>query len=384
MDFTNFGGGGSGTVTLPSAKKFPWLHRAISQVLGGMQDRKILLIGDSVTAGSFSTAPVLVGQGTSAAMAKVLAIAGVPAAEGLSIPQFNASAGADPRWSLGAGWAYDGSLSAHQGWGGYNAAFSASAGASPLVFTPVAKPFTIPANYDSADIYYSNPGALGGFSVNFNGGGNTVISGSTAGIFKTTVTGAAVATPAINMLTVTGFGATILGVECYLSTQPTLRIANAGVTGATAASWIDNTTPALSPLACLLAYAPDVALIGLGVNDMNTGPVSTFLANMASLATACQALPNPCDVVVWSEEPGNPTSGAVTQYAALSSVGWANLAALATAKGWGYIDLFDSWGGAAGFAQMNTDGYYADGVIHCSSTGLNDQGRNLATGLLAL
>src|SRR6185437_6721780 len=92
--------------------KFPFLHRAIGQVLSGVGDRTVLLIGDSIFAGNFSD----VGQGPIPAMVKMLSGAGINAQFGLSGPQNTGQSGPDGRYTFGASWAIQAPAS-KLGWG---------------------------------------------------------------------------------------------------------------------------------------------------------------------------------------------------------------------------------------------------------------------------
>lgn len=373
-----------GATAPPSTIKYPFLHRALAQVAGGVQDRKLLLVGDSIIGGDFVSQ--LTGQGPAVELAKYLSGLGInSSADGLSGAQPNTAGGFvnDPRWTAGTGWSLPstgtGNAGAHNSWAGEGSAWFAATGtAGTLAFKPSA------GFYDHADIYYVNVGGTSGFSVNFNGGSDNVQSQSSTGVFKATVSGSSTARPNINMHAVTGtIGCWIIGVECYLSTTPTLRIGNVGMGGATSGGWIDSASAVgCSPLACLTAYAPDTVVYSIGVNDANASvPPATFATNVATFIAQMHALTGGCDVVIMTDNPCTPAFGgsAFANQAAIA----AQFLATGAANGCPTLDIFDAWGAAAGSATMNTDGYYADAVVHPSIQGQSDQGRVLGAALLA-
>lgn len=373
-------GGGSGS-SLPSTIKYPQLHAAIATVNAGgaAPDRKLLMIGDSITAGAL-TGALMKGPGKT--LIQVLK-SFMPCNYGLVGAPENTAAGSDSRFSLGSGWTMPasgvpGTAGAHNGWAGLGGAYNGAASAAgTLVYTTD----TPGASYDHFDVYSLNLGVLQGFSVNFNGGSNTVVSGSAAGVIKTTVSGAVTGSPVFCIMSApTGFGCYIIGVEPYLSTTTTMRVGNVGQFGATSSNWTDNTNPATGPLACIAAYAPNIVLIGVGGGDLTSGgSLSTYLANMTTLIQFCQGLG--AAVVLWTEVPFAPTG---TAGAAGSPAQWAALASLASQLGCGFIDTFNAWGGNAGFATLNGLNYYADALIHPSALGDGDLGRLLAQGIVSL
>jgi hypothetical protein len=391
MPFSNpaaAGVGVSGLILPFSASKYPYLHRALANVMEGVQDRKMLCLGASIIGGTFAGTGVTgfgggVGRGPTTWLAKVLNQYGITAVASLSVPQVNTSSGTsvDSRWTLGSGWTIPatglGSLGAHNSWGALGTACAGAFGAAGnLTFTPDT------GTFDHFDIYYYNAGVASGFSANFNGGGNTAFSQSALGIYKATVSGSATSRPTCNLSTVTGaFGCFILGFEPYNSAVPTLRVGNAGVLGSTSTNWTDNTAPTTGPLACISAYAPDVVITGdMVINDANSGTISLSqsIANMQSLFTTLKAAG--ADVIHMT---GNAQSASVAAPAVPASYQSA-MQAVAAAAGVGYIDTFNAWGGVSGFAALNALSYFGDNLIHPSLLGSGDMGRVLGQGLLGL
>lgn len=358
-----------GVFALPSAGKYPILHRVIASVLSGHADQKVLMVGDSTYLGIFAN----YGQGPTPYIVKFLTADGIPSLFGLSGAP--GTGFTDARWSVGSGWSSGGAGSTN-GWGGNGTGFFGANGASgALTYTPDV------GTYDSFDIYYFTSIVTFGFKVNFNGGADTTVNADTGTttVAKVTVSGSATAMPTCNIHTPSG-GAVIIGVEPRLSTSKHLYFANVGVSGSDTAGWTAaGTSPGYGPLDCIKAYAPDLTIIGLGINDMNT-PISqsTYLANMAQIIAAAEVSGG---VVLATETPQSTSMLAQASQDAY----WANLISYAKAQGLPLVDVYGAWGGAAAQSSLDAAGYFAGDHLHPgSSYGQPENGRTLASGLLTL
>jgi lysophospholipase L1-like esterase len=375
--------GGSSAAGLPSAGKYLFLHKALSTVAAGVGDQKILCIGDSVTQGIFA----LCGQAWVPAFAKYITQFGINSAEGLAIAASSAaSPSADARWTVGANWGFS-TPAQCAGWGGFQGcAYIGTPAGGNLVFTPSGAGTTI--NCNSFDVYYETQNVASGFTATGSGGGAQVVNSNTGTIGVSKVTCPCAGASTLNTLTVntiTGFEAVILGVEPVLTTTPTLRVGNAGSIGTTAGSWANGTSGngGATALQCIAAYAPNVTIIGLGLNDINVlnTPVATYEANLLTVINVCKLTG---DVVLWNGPPANP---AVNPFASASAqtAFWNTNASFCANNDLGFLDAYTAWGTASEFTKLNTDGYYADGAIHPSqNVGHADLGRILAQGLLLL
>jgi hypothetical protein len=390
--FQNPGGSGGstpGAPSMPQSAKFPNLHKGIARVTGGVGDTVFLFIGDSTWSG-FGVA-TLSGSGFIPKLTSYLNSEIVNSAPGLVVPRLNLTDTADPRVTLGSGWTIPasgfGPFGVNQSWSGQGVAVAgANAAAGTLTFQPAAGT----PNYDSYNVYSLNLGVASGFSVNFNGGTNTVVSGSTAGLVRTAVTGASTSRPTVNFTAPTGAGGCgIVGWEPFLSTVPTVRLGNLSVVGAAAANWnLVGTPSAAGSLAMLFSYlflytsagVPVTVFIGLGLNDYNNfASISAYIANLTAIASQITSLG--CDVVLVSENPELP--GFLGQ--AQSASFWAAATSLAQSKGFGYIDVFNAWGGMPGFAILNAaPSFYTDAAEHPSLLGYNDIGRLIGQSILLL
>jgi len=339
-----------------SGPGLPRLARALARVASGTGDMKLLYIGDSTTYGYGATPN---GIGPTLSAAQHLVTAGYPAALGLSVPGHPGLPNVDPRWVANTGWTKTANNTAT--WGGANAAWVGNSPSGTLTFTPGNG-----YSFDTFDIWYL-VGPFGTVNANVDGGPSTLINcNGPPGVAKTTITAPAGSAHVVNLSGVSG-GVEIIGIEPSLSTVSKVRVANAGVAGATTAGWTttDTTNAGYSPLDSIAAYAPDVSLIRLGINDANSlgMPLKTYLANLLVLANTAKATG---DVIISSPTPVRPPA-----IAAFLAVYAAALPAFCAANGFAYIPQFDRWGGLGLYAALNPIGYYND-VLHPSATGYAD------------
>jgi hypothetical protein len=235
------------------------------------------------------------------------------------------------------------------------------AGPNTLTFTPSGD-----YTYDSFDIWYMRDVGFGIFHANIDGGGDTVINtAGVAAIVKTTIASSASPSHVVQFGSVTG-NVLILGIEPSLSTTPRLRIGNAGVSGTTTTEWTTAAAgPGIGPLDAIRAYAADTWIISLGINDaVNDIPLTTTLANLATIIAACQG--SASDIVLCSGVPSSPA--AVGPYVPIAEVVYtAALQAFCVSNGYGFVDIFNRWGGLNGYSELQPLGYYYD-VYHPSGS----------------
>lgn len=252
-----------------TAIDMPLWRAAREAVVAGTSDAKILCIGDSTTIG----AGTLTGTPDSYPylIASQLATEGVPSARGLAVgPR---AIGPDVRWSVGAGWTEEAF-----GWAA-NSSMKGAVGSSALTFTDT----TLADRYD---VYYWTANGAGSVTAQATGGSAVTqdTHSLSVNIQKFTVSAGSAATT--NVLTITNASAAevhIVSVEPWHSTVKRVRVANAGVAGATTTAWVDPKSGAGSPN-CIRAYAPDLTIINLGINDAFTPlAVETYLANIQTL-----------------------------------------------------------------------------------------------------
>jgi hypothetical protein len=267
-------------VTDPIAGLLPKFRLAVAKVRNGASDAKILAIGDSTVMGFGSTlGTTLPWVGAWPTRLSSLINARIPSAVGFAIP-VSTLGGTDNRWTFGADWTLS-TFGVGLGWGGM-AAIQATSPAGNLVFTPGGT-----ASTDSYAIYYVTSGGNGTITATATGGSATPINTNSAGgIAVTVVTAAAAATG--NSVTFSAVGNVyVLGVEPFLSTTRKIRLGNAAVYGTQTGIWTGIAF--YGPIPAIKAYAPDLTLICLGINDAGSSvSPATFQANMSALIQAAQ------------------------------------------------------------------------------------------------
>lgn len=323
---------------VPSAgilSALPTFRSKVAALRGGTGTLKVLCIGDSTTHGNDSTKAAGPWNNTSwpTQAAEVLTADGIRAQSGLGIAPSYSSVGIDGRWTLGSGWSQ--LTTADIGWG--SGACVRTSNASTATGTAVFNPGI---TYDKIDIYYtvsSNASFQAVIDVVVDGavlGQINTIAAATAGIGKLTLTPTAATISTVTLDSVSGAAIYVLGIDCYTASG-VLRIGNAGVSGSATFSW-KNDNGAYASLDCVRAYAPDLTIINLGINDSGWTParaVAGVVADLTTLGTVCDASG---DVILTSFIPSADNSD---KDETVQPGYWAEIKALAASKGWGYIDI---------------------------------------------
>lgn len=348
------------------------LRKGLARVRAGTGDCKILCVGDSTTAGvGVLSAPNGAGSPLSYPyqLAAILHASLIPAARGLGIPPSNIGSGnPDTRWTAGSGWAPTSNFA----WAtGADYKWTSSASPANLVYTD-------PVLADSYDVYYLKNTGLGTFTATATGGSGSVVNTSaTTGIGKTTITaGSAATTNTVTIAPSASLGDVhIVGIEPSLSTTSRVRVGNAGVGSSRAVThWNGNGSGAgWNSQACIKAYAPDLTIISLGINDaINAASASAYTAAVQPLITAAQVSG---DVLILPPIPSTSSAaaGVLTNEAAY-------VAAL-QGLGYRYGDLIARW--PSGDA-INTLGFMSGDAYHPNALGYADLAQWLAAGIRAV
>ncbi|UVT31825.1 LipC-like lipase [Gordonia phage Kewpiedoll] len=284
--------------TTPNLRK---ARAALARVRNGSGDMKLLCAGDSTTGGAkASTAATYVAQKSYPhQLAGLLNAHMIPSAPGLATPRGTSTAiTADTRWNAGAGWAMNGWTNAYLGFGGKGANFRGTGiTGGPLTFQYPG------VNADTFDVYYrrapSSPTA-GTFSVQATGGSVVNVDAAAVGgaprIDKVTVTAGAAATT--NVVTVLGLtdakSVEIVNIVPRLSTKSQVLVGNAGISGSTTVDWVtyssNNVANDFGGLGAIKAYAPDLTILDLGINNANalSMPVGEFIPSLQQIIAAAQ------------------------------------------------------------------------------------------------
>lgn len=344
---------------------------ALAKVLAGSADAKVLFIGDSITFGGAGT-PGNPTNGYPLRLSERLTALGVPAAGGLGVPPWAQTPTTDSRWTVGTGWTTNGTTGLTAAGNSY--AFSAATSGTLVYADP-----TIMA--DSFDVYFAGiNGNANTVTVTATGGTPTVVTlaKTPSGVGKVTVTAAAAATTNTVTFTPPGTGGTnyILGVEPFLSTSKKIRIGSWGFSGITSVNWTSGTKTPYGTAEYLTAYAPDLVVVALGVNDaiLQSATPAQVAANFTTLFGYYPS----ASWAILTYPPSNPGifSAAVIQQQA------DNVAALKATHG-ATRAIFDFYTRAGSYATYNGLGLMADNV-HPNNKGYYDIANFLANRLMAV
>ena len=336
--------GGLSLVTNPA--NFNKIRSKFAGVRNGTTNAKILCLGDSTTWGAKANGGV---NDTLSSYPQRLATQlnsfHIASSVTFHIPQSFHASDVDSRWVYGTSWSKGPS-----GFGNGSAA-SGTVGAGNLTFTPG-------YNCDTFEVYYIANG--GTCQASINGGAATPLSGSGGTIQKVTLTVAAGGSNILTVNTVTTATVHIIGVEAYLSTEKKVRVGNAGVSGSTATHWATAGTNYI-PAECIKAFAPDLSIIMLGINDaLGFRTVAQFEADILKTVDAAKISG---DVILCSVVPSSYISASGLEEQYRSSV-----QALATKNNFGYIDIFGRFGS---YTTANSNGFMSD-LVHPNGIGYTD------------
>lgn len=151
--------------------------------------------------------------------------------------------------------------------------------------------WTPPTAFDRLEVsYITAPSVgLGSFTVDVDGGAPlaTYSEDATASVQRV-VLNVTRGTHTVNFKRVSG-SVFLLEMRAYDSTRRTVQLVNAGIAGATTATFIAATT-AWAPQNAIPRMDADLFLINLGLNDKNQGvPVATYKTRLKSIASNCIA-----------------------------------------------------------------------------------------------
>jgi lysophospholipase L1-like esterase len=136
-------------------------------------------------------------------------------------------------------------------------------------------------------------------------GGTPVVQatgGSPVGV--RTINAVALASATTNTVTIAATNQVyVIGIEQFSSTSKNLRVGNAGVYGTNTTQWV--TTDWFGPVAAITAYAPDLTIIMLGINDALTPlAIASYKVNITTLITTAQLSG---DVILMTMPPSSGT-----------------------------------------------------------------------------
>lgn len=357
----------NGVTTYPntfrvSALNLPRFLAKLAAVRAGSSDMRILCAGDSTTFGVGAT--FVTGSWVTTLVSRLATLA--PTAYGLAAVQNTAAQ--DTRWTTGSGWA----ASTAHGFGGdgnstCTAWFAVSGTSGNLTFAETR------SSSDTYDVYYVRNSGFGTITVTATGGSPVVQStAGTLGVAKVTVTAAAAATSNTVTIAPSGGDVYILGVEPRLAGTRQILVGMAGVSGSTSNGWATVGASAAGSIPYLRAFAPDVTLFCLGINDGgNSRPVTTYLANMRTLVNVAK---ESGDAFPMTFMPSNGTPHTTFEPGYVAGLIGGQLdAALA--------DVYGAMGGT--WAAANAAGYTADS-LHPNASGYALVGNLVANAIVLI
>lgn len=257
---------------------------ALAAMVAGSSFPKVLVIGDSTTAGAISDAAEANYRPNSYVqqLASLLTYQGFTSCMTNALGNAKGSQGANQGIGI-----WDGRLTGtgsfalnpndNHGVGGLLLG-TASAAAGTLTFTPG-------VSTDTCDVYYYDQTAV--FEINIDGEAAlaTVTGGGTNTCKKQTVTYAA-GVHAINVVWVSG-GINIGGFDAYTAATKQIHLLNCGQ-GSAKASTLASNSPNFAPGRWYAFIAPSLSIISLGINDwINSTAVATYSSSLQTIITNC-------------------------------------------------------------------------------------------------
>lgn len=324
-----------------TGSQLPKFRLALAKTRDGGADTKILFVGDSTTEGIGSTLNgTFVNAGSWPTRIKMSGSASPPVTGGMAVYNIG-----DGRWTLGTGWTVQGGFGFCNG--GNNAgAITENAAAGNLTFTPG----SAAGSYDSFVVYYLTNSGNGSVTATATGGSPVTINTNSGGGWgRTTVTASGAATSNAVVIAPVSGAVYIVGVEPFLSTTPSIRKGNVGVSGATTGECANAST--FSSLPGIELYAPDLTVISLGINDASASTTAvTLSANLQTIITAAQLSG---DVLLVTMPPSQNSTwlSFEVQYVAAEY-------ALAQTDGMPLFDLFQRWGSVYSSLFQSVDGVH--------------------------
>lgn len=349
-----------GIAAARSAVVYPMRNwrKAVANVRSGAKRATIAVIGDSTTMGAGA------GSGGSGGLTAAYPhgfVAALAARLSDYVPtSFQSICGGqaslvsyptyDTRVTLGAGWTTSGG-------GTIGATFFAFANGSATELT-----FTPDAAFDRIKVWYYRAPGQGTVAVSVDSDPSLgTINTAGAALYTSQTFNCALGEHEV-VLTAGNNGALFIGaVITWNSAVPAIDMIQAGWYGSIAGSW-DDTTPAFAPMACLAAFAPDLTVVNLTINDSNAGTaIGTYKAAMAQIVETGQASGDVLFMVGPPSDTVAATNGTLDRYISV-------LQGLGIQYGINIVNIKDRW---KSFAATDPTLPYFD-TLHPERLGYED------------
>ncbi len=363
----------SGLVVSNSNAIIKW-RRARSRQRQAISNAVILLLGDSVLAGSGSNGTTGYGANQRATNWAVLLAAKLNAlgiaARADSV--FGAAGQSnyplyDNRVSVTVpGWSFAMTLNGLPG-----GSFRSTTNGAALAWTPT-------STWDTAKVWYASSSSQGSFNVNIDGGANTLVNASnaTAAIGSVTLTAASVGTHTLNVIKSGTTTVQIVGFEFSDSTKKEIQIIQMGFSGAKALDFVSTSNP-WDAGSLIQSLTPDLTIISLNINDWNapttlgdTATAGTYIHSLQAIINSAQVSG---DAMLLTGDPS-----AVASYASLATQQTYVDAQIARAAAQG-AEALDIWRGIGSYEAAT--GFYVD-TLHPGPVGTDDKAERVKNEIL--
>lgn len=349
-------------IKVADAIRLPKWRAALASVNAGAGNARLLCLGDSTTFGVGSNGSTSTGDMKPLAwptqMMKMLNSAGTNAhansfmGSGTGAGGSNANDTNDARVVMGSGWSHASATFITIG----GAMYTCSSATSALSFTP-----TVPV--DTFNIFYYRLASAGTFGYDINGAGSgTQSTAGASGFLTKTITGT-LGLNTLNLNYSSGNALYIAGVEAYDSSKKSVSVINGGLPAVTTLLYNTNNGIYSPAYGAIAALAPNLTVISLGLNDLNTGKLlGTSIVNTQAIITAAQAVG---DVALATFNPGQITGSFTAQNQAAYTAAMANLAANNN------IPFIDNYSRQQSYVVNSANGLIVDS-LHLNGAGYFD------------
>lgn len=222
--------------------------------------------------------------------------------------------------------------------------------------------FTPTTAIDTCKVWFNAFGVGGSGTLQVGSGSTALVDGTLSGIETQTATSSLAAQGCkVNWTGGNGQNQIYLGsMLAYDSTQPGVDLMDAGWWGTKASDW-SSTSSAFSSQNWLVAVAPDVLILKVGINDISGGTsLSTYKTELTSIINSVSAT---TDVIIETDNPYNAT--AATQQPYINAA-----YEVAQASNIPLIDTYSIWGT---YTNANTALGFMSDTLHPNTSGYSDQ-----------
>lgn len=326
-----------GAVASVVAGALPKYTAAQAARAAGTRNARILVIGDSASAGWGGTNLATQINSQSLAWPTVLATLVPNGSASTLFADKNTLIGGggtvplsvfDSRMTLGS-WTqtvYPGGSTTITSLGGNM--LRCASGTTPLTFTP-------PNQVDTFEIYYATAGAAASMTAQIDaltGASLANIDFSPAAALQKVTVTAALGNHTLNLARVSGT-VSIIGIIAYNSAVKETTVINAGFSGSKIGDWVLS-NGVFDPINVINLIKPDLVLLMLTSNDWVAGTnTTTYTANMQSMITACNSAG--ADVILFS----GPASSTASATQATQDTYTSIVQSLATSNGLRFLSM---------------------------------------------